>query len=92
LPFFRSTYPLLRGLRSHHDRASGHFFSDALRLRCARDVSGKARYLSACFTHSIPWSSGSLAACFAHLSAISFPGIPLCAGHAFFVKIVGSKQ
>jgi len=34
--FFRSTSPVLRCLRSHHDRASGHFFSDALRANAIR--------------------------------------------------------
>jgi len=37
-------------------------------------------YLSACFSHSTPWSSGPLAASLAHPSATSFPGIALCAG------------
>ena len=80
LHFFRSTYPLLRCLRSHQDCASGHFFSDALPLRWAREVGGIDRrpYLSARFSHS---SSGSLAACLAQPSAISLPGMPLCAGH-----------
>jgi len=36
---------------------------------------------SACFSHSTPWSSGSLAACLPRLSAISLPRMPLCAGH-----------
>ena len=72
----------MRFLRSHQHRASGHFFSDALRRRCARDVARcDARVPSASVSHSTPWSSGSLAASLAHLSATSFPGIPLWAGH-----------
>ena len=69
-------------LRSHHDRASGHFFSEALRFRRAREVGGKDRRTPLAYTsHSNPWPSCSLAACLAHPSAISCLGIPLCAGH-----------
>ena len=46
LPFFRSTYPLPRCLRSHHDRASSHFFSDALRHWVSRKLAktGNRKY------------------------------------------------
>ena len=33
---------MLSRLRSHHDQASGHFFSDALRFRCASEVGREA--------------------------------------------------
>jgi len=62
--------------------ASGHFFSDALRFRCAREVGREGnRSPLASVSHSTLWSPGSLAACLAHPSATSFPGIHLCAGH-----------
>ena len=54
LPFSRRAYPLLSRLRSHHDRASGHFFSDALRFRCAREVGSEgSRSPLASVIHSI---------------------------------------
>ena len=86
---------MLRCLRSHQDRASGHFFSDALRLRWAREVGGMNRrpYLSACCNHSTPWLSGSLVAFLAQQSAVSLPGMLLCAGHnnQFNALLSGSR-
>ena len=82
MPFSRRTHPLLSRLRSHHDRASGHFFSDALRFRRAREVGREGSRLPlASVSRSTSWSSGSLAVCLTYPSAASFPEIPLCAGH-----------
>jgi len=55
-------------------RASGHFFSEALRFRCASEAGGNDR------RPYPPLDPSSLAACLAHPSATSFLGIPLCAG------------
>ena len=56
LPFFlENVAPAIELSPLHHDRASGHFFSEPLRFRCAREVGGKGHRTPLAYTGAGIW-------------------------------------